>query len=475
MVQQFIGRNEELAFLTEKYSSKEAEFIVIYGRRRVGKTELIRQFSRDKPHIYFQCERSEPKIIIREFQARLAGAIGEESFGKLRLSGWYELFEEAARLPPLNREDAAESHDKFIIIFDEFPYLAETDSTTTSVFQKLWDQLLSKLPVMLILCGSSMGMMEREVLSAKSPLFGRRTGQILLKALTPFEIKEFFPGYSFEDVLRVFGVCDGIPAYVRKFDPGKSFARNLEDRVLNKNEYLYAEGEFLLKSEFREYRKYFILLSLLAKGKRSFNELTTSSGLDKGLVSKYLSKLQALKLVTTDHPVTVRYEKSRKARYRITDHFLMFWFRFIFAKRHQLEEFGSLELGDVQKEFSVHMGFVFEQVCREYIKKNHGKGYPFVGSWWNRKGQEIDVVALDIGYRNAILGECKWGGGELGTQVFWKLLEKQRILESEHPLESVRYLLFSGRGFSDELKDMAGRRDDLQLADMRALETQNTG
>ncbi|MCK4615215.1 MAG: ATP-binding protein, partial [Thermoplasmata archaeon] len=317
MIQQFIGRTAELAFLEERYSSKKAEFIVIYGRRRIGKTELIHRFTSGKPHVYFQCEKSEMNVMLEEFQQRVAKSLGNDIFGRLRISSWYELFEELVnRIPGWDGTqgeaggevrggsggEAPEQSQKFIIVLDEFPYLAEVDNSITSVFQKIWNEILSRAQIMLILCGSSIGMMEKEVLSARSPLFGRRTGQIFLRALSPFEIGKFLPNYSFKDIAMVYGVCDGIPAYIEKFDPELSFDENLREKVLNKNEYLYAEGEFLLKSEFREYRKYFLILSIISRGKRSFNEIINTSGLDKGLVSKYLSNLQALHLIEVDHP-----------------------------------------------------------------------------------------------------------------------------------------------------------------------------
>jgi len=483
MVQQFVGRENELAFLNQKYISNQAEFIVIYGRRRIGKTELIHQFTSGKPHLYFQCEKSESKMILREFKEHTAKKLMDDNFGKLPISSWHELFEELVKKIPSeagrkqggegdeagDRSVAIENERKFIIAIDEFPYLAESDKAISSILQKAWDQILSKAPVMLILCGSSIGMMEREVLSSKSPLFGRRTGQILLQALKIHDIHSFFPGYSFEDIVRIYGVCDGIPAYLQKLDPNLSFIENIEKRILNKNEYLYAEGEFLLKSEFREYRNYFNILSKIARGKRSFNEITNATGLDKGLVSKYLSHLQGLHLVGADLPVTTRTNRSRKARYRIIDNFVKFWFRFIHSNRHEIEEYGFLRFEDIDADFSSYLGKVFEDICRAYVLREYGNEFPIIGAWWNRKGDEIDVVALAYGYADAILGECKWTVQKVGLEVFTELLKKQEILQLETKLQSVRYTLFSKSGFTNRLVNKAREHDELTLVTVQDI------
>ncbi len=461
MVQQFIGRTIEIDFLEQKYASDQAEFIVLYGRRRIGKTELIHHFTKEKPHLYFQCEKSDRITIMREFHERAAKTLADETFTKIVISSWYELFEEFVKR--IEMVGNVQTPEKYVIAIDEFPYLTESNKAIPSIFQKVWDEILSKAPVMLILCGSSIGMMERDVLSSKSPLFGRRTGQILLRPVKINEIQQFFPDYSFDDIIRIYSVCDGIPAYLEKFDPELSFIQNIEKIVLNKNEYLYAEGEFILKSEFREYRNYFLILSGISKGKRSFNEITNATNLDKGLVSKYLSHLQSIHLIEVDLPVTQRTNRSRKARYRIADNFMKFWFRFIHSNRHELEEYGFMRFEDIQEDFSQYMGRIFEEVCTWYVFTKWGKEYPLVGSWWNRKGEEIDIVALDHSFSNAILGECKWGDKKVGVDVFNELVRKQEILETETKLRSVLYVIISRGGFTKGLIELSKGRNDLIL------------
>ena len=483
MLQQFVGREDELAFLNRKYDSQNAEFIVIYGRRRIGKTELIHQFTKDKPHLYYQCERMNSDIVLEEIKTRASAVLEDTTLKKIQISTWYELFTEIVDRFRFSVNFAGEGgkenitqpkkdggggaipgdQKKFIIAIDEFPYLAESEKGIPSIFQKVWDEVLSQSNIMLILCGSSMAMMEREVLSSKSPLFGRRTGQILLRSLDVQNIMGLFPSYSITDVIRVFALCDGIPAYLNKFDPDASFSENVEQIVLNKNEYLYAEGEFLLKSEFREYKNYFLILFALARGKRSFNDITTATHLDKGLVSKYLFHLQSLYIVGIDRPVTTRTSKSRTARYRISDNFLKFWFRFVYANRHEIEEYGSMRFEDIREDFSQYMGRVFEDVCHYTIFRKIGHDYPLVGSWWNRKGVEIDVVALDKRYSRAILGECKWSERKAGVSTFDDLVEKEKILQLDTSLNVVEYYLFSKSGFTEKLTHLAEERKDLTL------------
>jgi len=404
MIQLFVNRSEELQLLEEKFNSTSPELVVIYGRRRVGKTELVARFMKGKPAVYFLADRRPEKDLLLELRAKMAQVLKDESFAKLEVKDWLELFEEFLKWWKGGR---------VILALDEFPTLIEGNKAVPSIFQKLWDLKLKNSQVMLILLGSSVGMMETDVLGYRSPLYGRRTGQWKLLPIRFQYLSEFFPKYSEEDLVRVYGCLGGVPAYLLKFDPNISFWANVAERFLRKGEFLYGEAEFLLREELREPRFYSAILKAAALGASSFGEIANSTGLEKSLLSKYLDVLEELGWIECLYPVGERL-KPRKALHRIADPYMAFWFRYVFPNKSDLE-LGNIEpaIEKVQQDYEVYLGTVFEQIFRESLQPLAVKGLlPIrprsVGTWWFRD-LEIDVVALDEAQPSAIFFEVKWG------------------------------------------------------------------
>ena len=513
MSQRFVGRGEELAFLEEKYFSDQAELIVIHGRRRIGKTELIHQFSKAKPHVHFQCEKSGSNMIMEEFQDLFEKSLKTtvETVEKLTIKSWHEFFREIQgefkKIDRPSEEDtfklgnkarqrrkaidpegdiwenvdvllsgnkegdqtswiddfSKKTADKFIIAMDEFPNLMDSDEKILHTFREIWDEVLSKVKVMLILCGSSKTAMDRTILSPDSPIFDRLTGRIFLEPLKIHQIEAFFPEYPFNDIVRVYGVCDGIPGYLEQFDPHLSVFDNIEKNVLNKTAYLFSEGALLLKNEFREYKNYFLILTTIAKGKETFNEITRGTGLDKGVVSKYLSYLQTLRFVEAKRPVTSKTDRTRNAKYCISDNFLKFWLRFTHIHRHEIEEFGSLDFNTIQHDFDQYMDPIFADACRDYIKEKYKPEFPHVGAWWDKKGKAISIIAVNEDQSGAILGECSWSEHAVGVDLYEKLEETWAIMSKDRPVKNITYYLFSKSGFTSDLIDFANEKEYLFL------------
>src|SRR5208283_1856523 len=225
MLQLFVNRQQELRFLNEHYKTKTAELVVIYGRRRVGKTEFTLRFADDKPHIYFLADQRPETELIQELKQRMSIYLHDESFAKLAVKDWIDLFNEFIRWNKSTRT---------LIIIDEFPVLIEANRAVPSIFQKIWDQNLKNTSTMLILLGSSISMMENEVSDYKSPLYGRRTAQWKLEPLKICYLKPFFPHYNSEILVHVYGCLGGIPAYLQKFDPENGFWENVQQKILTK-------------------------------------------------------------------------------------------------------------------------------------------------------------------------------------------------------------------------------------------------
>jgi len=400
--QKFIDRERELEFLERAYSSNRAEFLVVYGRRRIGKTELLLHFARDKPHVYFLATERPYRDNLRELQRLLSEFLGDRLFGKIA-------FEDIDELLMAFAERIGD--ERAILIIDEFPLLIGHHRPVLSLLQKAWDLKLSETRIMLILCGSSVSAMESEVLAYKSPLYGRRTGQWRLTEIPFFHIGEFLPGYTVENLVKVYGITGGIPAYLLQFDPKKGFDENVVERVLSKGAFLYEEAEFLLREELREPANYFAILHAIASGRSRFGEIVNSTGLDKSLVSKYLAVLQRLGIVEREVPVTATLkEASKKGLYSITDNYFAFWFRYVLPNKGYLEAGLAEEVWERSKsDFNVYMGSVFKRLIRnpEVFLRLTGFRFTKLGRWW-RKGEEIDLLALNEREKKALFVEVKW-------------------------------------------------------------------
>lgn len=403
MSQQFVDRERELSFLEEKYREPGPQLIIVYGRRRIGKTELLLRFARDKPHIYYLCEKTRVDANLRKMAAKMAAYLGAESFAKIMFADWEELFAEFLRWK--------KGDERLVIILDEFPYLLELDKGLASLFQKIWDTHLSKRnDIFLVLTGSSIGIMETQVLGYKSPLYGRRTGQWKVTELPLHAIRAFTPNYTFEDVLKVYAALGGVPAYLSLLNPTLSLPQNIEKALLTKGSPLYEEAENLLRQELREPRNYKLILQAIAEGKRRVTEIASATGIDRAAVSRYLETLLLLEIVDYETPVLAP-PKTKKRLYYIKDNYFNFWFRYIHPNRDLVESGRSRDLlHTVMADYPNYMGQIFERIATSFL----ACASPFrprrIGRhWWkNPRGEAREIDVLAVGDNAYLLAEVKW-------------------------------------------------------------------
>ncbi|VVB85133.1 Archaea bacterial proteins of uncharacterised function [uncultured archaeon] len=402
--QKFVNREEELTFLEDRYKSDSPELIIIYGRRRVGKTELMLRFLEEKEGIYFLASTEGDRQNIKQFSVTAGKTIHDENFGKIEYPDWQSLFESLFRHKTLTARK-----EKVIIIIDEFPFLIQNNKATPSIFQKIWDTAMKQENVMLILLGSAMSIMETEVLGYKSPLYGRRTGQWQVQRLDIIHLKEFLP-YSNEELVKTWFVTGGIPEYILKFDARMSFWENILNNVLKKGSYLYRDAEFLLSEEFREPKNYMLIFKAIALGCNTLGEICNFTGLDRGMVSKYLDVLTRLHILKEEIPVTAS-TKFRKRLYFISDPYFNFYYRYIYPNRIDLEANRTGEVLELIKEdFSRYSGYMYEGLIRELTAKRLiFNPFPLskIGKWWH-KDREIDLVAVNETTKQILFVECKW-------------------------------------------------------------------
>jgi len=285
----FVDRTEELDYLKKLYKEKNARLLIVYGRRRIGKTELLKQFSKDKKHLFFSSDLSSEQEQLRQFTEKIYQVTGESFLQTQPFSSWEALLRYVFDHP---------IDEIPLIIIDEFPYLCVSNSALPSVLQKIWDEKAKDSSIFLVLCGSYMSFMEKEISGSKSPLFGRRTGQIVLSPLGFEHLNDFFPHYSKENRVYAYAILGGTPAYLQRFNDRKTIEQNIRDEILSKNAFLYSEPRFLLMEELREPSIYFSILKAIAFGKTQLNEIVQETGIDGShKVNKYLSVLRELHII----------------------------------------------------------------------------------------------------------------------------------------------------------------------------------
>lgn len=453
MLTEFIDREEELNFLNSKFSSKRPEFVILYGRRRVGKTELIKQFINDKTSIYHLVSRETEKDQLSEFQESLARTFPETSDLKL---DWTVLLK--------NLEDKK----KTILVIDEFQYLIETNSEILKIFQKVWDEHLKNSKITLILTGSSVGMMESDVLAYKSPLYGRRTGQLKLKPFTLDQARSFFPNSDFKKQIKIYSILGGIPYYLEQFDKDRPLKENILQHIIKTGSVLREEAITLLREELREPKSYFSILKAISSGMTRFNRISNETGIKSRSLSKYLIRLQNLHLVEKRLPVTASSD-SKRGRYYIEDNYLDFWFKFIFPNQSYLEQDPRLFYEDViEPELDIYTSKKFEEVCKEFIVSNK-ESYSKVGKWWYKE-DEIDIVGLNEREEKILLSECKWTKNKVGLTLLNDLKNKSKKVRWKDEKREGKYILFSKSGFTDDLKEHAEDTTDLKLYSLETME-----
>ena len=405
----FIGRSRELKLLAGAYRSPRSEFIPIYGRRRVGKSELILQSMAGKPGVYYLGQQSPAALQVREFLAQAAGALGMPLLGELRAVGWRQ-----ALLTVVTQWTAANPAAKLILALDEFQWIAAASPGLLAELQHCWDRHWRDAgTVVLVVCGSYLGFMERDVLGRNSPLFGRRSAQIHLQPFGFSDAGRFHPRWSPADRARAYFLVGGLPQYLLSLDDSRSIEHNVRERLLDDFSPLFHEPVFLLREELRELGPYQAILHAIAAGHGAAPAIAAAAELPERNVHYYLQQLVGLGYLRRRYPLDRRRPNLRQVRFGIDDPLLRFWFRFVFPNVSVLRGAGPNRAfrDRIAPALDAWFGAGFEGLCREalpviYAHEGVGAGFQ-VGEYWSRLTQ-IDVVGLrDDDWTD--LGECKWG------------------------------------------------------------------
>lgn len=458
-MKKFIGRLGELNTLEREYN-REKSFVVIYGRRRVGKTTLIKEFIKNKSVLYFLATEEIESRNKKRFIKSVADFTNSEYLQNAKFDNWEDIFKVFANY---------NTKDKKILVIDEFQYLVGSNSAFSSVFQRAWDEVLQDARVMVILCGSYISMMLSEVLSYSSPLYGRRTGQIKLNPLSFTEIQNSNIEIDFKQLVELYAVTGGVPKYLEFFNNEKGFIENIENEILSKNGFLYEEPVFLLEKEVRETMTYFSIMQTISEGKHKPSKIATTLEVPITKLSPYLKMLIELNLIEKRVPITEeKPEKSRKGLYFISDNFVAFWFKFVYPYKGELEmdNTGYVVNRILENFIDNHVSYVFEDISKQWLSRLSKKlkiTFNKVGSYWD-SNTEIDVVAIDKENNKVFLGECKYYKKPVTDNVYYKLVEKSSNIH-EFDKYNKAYVIFSVSGFDDRLLELNKMTENLVLVD----------
>lgn len=437
----FVGREKELEKLNTLYQSDHFEFAVFYGRRRVGKTTLIKEFLKNKNAFYYMAVEGTPA----ENLAGLSKAILSSNTG-VSFSSYEELFEHI---------DNNCGDTRVILAIDEYPYLAASYPAISSLLQRHIDNTWQHSRLFLILCGSSMSFMENQVLGYKSPLYGRRTAQFKLHPFTYFESRQMLATFSDEEKAILYGITGGIPEYLKRIRTTEDLDANIMELFFDESGRLFEEPTNLLKQELKEPASYHSIISAIASGHSRINEIATKTGLETSGCSNQLTSLISLGIVKREVPITEK-ENSRRTLYSLCDTMFLFWYRFVRPNISAISRGTGPEvyLNLVKPQLADFMGRIFEDICGQYLfLPDIYPTLPFfignLGKWWGtnprtKTQEELDLMA--IFEEKALLGECKWRNAPVDVAVVQKLLERGTLF----PYQEKWYYLFSKAGFTDK-------------------------
>ena len=439
----FYNRYTELSTLEKEYKKKGSAFTVIYGRRRVGKTALIQEYIKNKPSLFIYATEANFSIQLENLKSQLLKLLKKPYLKEIKIENFSQLFE-------LLKE--YDFHKKLILVIDEYQNLCKVDKTFSSQLQRIWDIQLQHQNIHLILSGSVISMMHSEVLNYSAPLYGRRTTNIHLKPLAFEHIKTFLPLVKREDEMYIFASFGTIPKYLELYDQNKSFIQNLHDNILDKNSFLYSEGNFLLRQELGDVSTYFSILETISKGETKTGAIASKLQVPSTYLTRYLAKLIDLDILAKEVPVTEKNPlKSKLGRYKFKDKFLNFWFYYVYKNYNYLEvNQTDVVLDELALNFNDRfVSFAFEDYVLEDVLLNHQKYLSFrphkVGRWWNNK-EEIDLVAFDD--ENICFIECKWQNSVNEQHIKEELIRKSALVKHD---KKVSYLMVTKKGYLNSL------------------------
>lgn len=466
----FVGREQELQELQEAYDTDTFQCAILYGRRRIGKTYLISHFIQDKRAIFFTAQEANDRINLTMFSAKVLDFFDMNGSG-IEFKDWNGVFSFLAQKAQT---------DRFVLAFDEFPYACNANRGLPSILQNAIDHQFKTGKLFLILCGSHVSFMERDVLGTKSPLFGRRTMQLRLTGFDYYDAASMLNSFSDEDKIRFYSCIGGTPQYLAQINPKLSFDENIKRLYFRNSGYLYSEPFMLLQQEMREPTIYNSIIASIASGATRLNDIVLKTGEEKTKIAKYLKTLVDMKIIDRISPFGEEPGKSRRGIYQIADNCYGFWYRFVFGNQSEIDSGIGAALAEQMVFGEALASFIgkpaFEQICLQYLMRlNREQKLPFLatsfGKWWGadsvkHEETDLDIVMGDKQRNSVLIGECKWRNEQVSKADIEEWMKKEYLL----PTYTDRYyVFFSKSGYTQGAKEIAKKYNRLLLLELKDL------
>ncbi len=458
----FLNRANELSDLEARYRSSHAEFVVLWGRRRVGKTSLAWAFCQDKPHVFYFSERASADYLLRELSRALRAAAepGATVSPDFTCPDWHTAFRQMAELA---------SGERFIVVIDEFPYLAESAPGASTALQKAWDLHLAASRLFLVLTGSTLSVMSHHVLDASAPLYGRHTWALELKPLLIYDLPAFLPAYTPTQLVETYAVLGGMPGYIQQFDDRRPVLDNVARQIISLSGTLFGTARLTVFEELADPGLNFKVLEVIASGAHKPADIGRLAAIrDRHQLRRILLRLMEVGLVEARQALERDRGYDRQPAYFIADHYLRFWFRYIKPQVRLLEmrEGENLVLEEVRNQWAQIVAPAWEEIARTHLwRLSARRQFPFqleeVGSWFSARAQ-LDVVGLNRSQRRVVFGEAKWRREPATVHTLEQLMERSRAWLGRDPDWEVHYALFA-RAFGPELQELAAAEGDVHL------------
>lgn len=466
----FVGRDKEMKKLNDLFYDQEFQFVVIYGRRRVGKTMLINEFLNGKQSVYYMAVEGTAK----ENLSGLSKSILTEGNSDFYMPEFPDFESLLSYIDQLCKK--TDPKDRLVIAIDEYPYLAASYPAISSMLQSHIDQCWKDSNLFLILCGSSMSFMEEQVLGYKSPLYGRRTAQFKLHPFTYFEGRKMLSGFNTEEQAILYGVTGGIPEYLSRIHNDWSMDDNIKNLFFDESGRLFDEPGNLLKQELQDPSSYHSIITAIASGASRLNEIATKTGLAGSGCSAQIQSLMTLGIIKKETPLTDGI-KSRKTLYRLEDYMFLFWYRFVRPNLSGIMRGIGETIYDlsVKPQINHFMGYIFEEICKQYLYQPEiYMSLPFFpnefGRWWGnnpkkKRQEEIDIMAENG--TEAIFAECKWRNEPVDVDILETLQDRSGLF----CYQKQTYMIFSKVGFTNKLEEYAKNVDNVRLISFEQMNT----
>lgn len=460
MEELFVNRQREREQLEFEYQREKSAFLILIGRRRMGKTSLLHHFTKNKKNVlYYYSDKDTESTQINKFKNMIAAWSGDTLMNNIAFTHWDEAFEYLIQKMPQN--------ERVVLIIDEFQFLAMANEALPSILQRIWDMKLKSKNLMLVLCGSHISMMYKTTLTYGSPLYGRRTASMKLGGIAFEYLHEFFPkGTPMKPLVECYAMTAGIPKYIEILNVSKNMFENIEKLILTKDSFFYTEPRYILGEELKEQVMNFAVLRAISNGNVKSGDIAASINMTSNSITPYLEQLREIELIEKRVPVTEAFpEKSRKGIYVLKDQMIRFWFKYVYQYTSYLEiNNRAWVMVKVKAEWNQYVSVAFEEICRN-ITPYYCPFVPIkVGGWWD-KNEEIDICAINPETKEILLGECKWTESKIGVEVYSELVRKAKLVEWNTNNRKEYFMICAKNGFSNSLLELAKEQSNIILID----------